>query len=129
RRLSHPDRNDRTPPRQTRPRRAPLEFTGRAYARMRPRHRLLLRPRRERPPRRRTAEQRDELAAFHSITSSASARSLSGTWRPSAFAVLRLITSSNLVGCMTGKVAGLAPLRIFPAYTPIWLNASERCVP
>jgi hypothetical protein len=34
------------------------------------RHRLLQRSRRERP-RRRAAEQRDELAAFHSITSSA----------------------------------------------------------
>ncbi len=39
-------------------------------------HRRLLRPRRERP-RRRTAEQRDEGAPFHSITSSARASSLS----------------------------------------------------
>jgi hypothetical protein len=85
--------------------------------------------RRERPRRRRAAEKRDELAPPHSITSSANASSLSGTSRPSAFAVFRLITSSNLVGCMTGRVDGLAPLRIFPAYTPIWLNASERCVP
>jgi hypothetical protein len=30
-----------------------------------------------------------------------------GRVRPSAFAVLRLITSSNLVGCMTGRSAGL----------------------
>ncbi len=52
----------------------------------------LLRARRERP-RRRTAEQRNELAAFHhSITSSARA-----------------------VGCTTGKSPGLAPLRILPA--------------
>src|SRR5262249_25472920 len=64
----------------------------------------------------------------HSITSLASASSLSGTWRPNAFAVLTLITVCNLVGCMPGKMAGLAALRIFPAYTPIWLNASERCV-
>src|SRR5262245_50168431 len=35
------------------------------------RHRRLLRPRRERPRRCRTAEKRDELAPFHSITSSA----------------------------------------------------------
>src|SRR5262249_14869311 len=90
--------------------------------------RRLLRAHRQRPCCR-AAEQRDELAAVHSITSSARASSLSGTWRPSAFAVLRLITSSNLVGCITGKSAGLAPLRTFPAYTPIWLNASERCVP
>ena len=41
----------------------------------------LLRSRRERP-RRRTAEERDELAAFHSTTSSASASSLSGIVMP-----------------------------------------------
>ena len=39
------------------------------------RHRRLLRARRERPRRRRAAEQRDELAALHSITSSARASS------------------------------------------------------
>src|SRR5262245_4323632 len=37
--------------------------------------RWLLRPRRERPRDRRAAEKRDELATFHSITSSASASS------------------------------------------------------
>ena len=37
------------------------------------RHRRLLRTRRERPRRRRAAEQRDELAPSHSITSSARA--------------------------------------------------------
>jgi putative tryptophan/tyrosine transport system substrate-binding protein len=37
--------------------------------------------------RRRAAEKRDERAALHSITSSATASSLSGTARPSAFAV------------------------------------------
>src|SRR5262245_38469939 len=70
-----------------------------------------LRARRERP-RHRAAEQRDELAPFHSITSSASCWRCKGTSRPSALAVLRLIASSNLVGCITGKSAGLAPLRI-----------------
>jgi len=72
---------------------------------------LLLRARRKRPSCR-AAEQRDELAAFHSITSSASASSLSGIWRPSDLAVLRLMTSSNLVGCSTGRFAGFAPLKI-----------------
>src|SRR5262249_17992842 len=57
-------------------------------------HRRLLRTRRERP-RRCAAEQRDECAAVHSITSSASAMSMGGTSRPSAFAVLRLMTSLN----------------------------------
>src|SRR5258708_9178800 len=53
------------------------------------RHRLLLRARRNRPGRCRAAKQDDELAASHSITSSASASTLSGTVRPSALAVLR----------------------------------------
>jgi hypothetical protein len=35
----------------------------------------------------------------YSISSSASTSSLAGMSRPSALAVLRLITSSNLVGC------------------------------
>src|SRR5262249_6654205 len=50
----------------------------------------LLRARRERP-RRRTAEQRDELATLHSITSSARSRNASGMVRRSALAVVRLM--------------------------------------
>src|SRR5207342_2819390 len=46
----------------------------------------LLRPRHHRPSRRRATEQRDELAAPHSITSSAVASSLSGTVSPSILA-------------------------------------------
>src|SRR5262249_30609347 len=73
----------------------------------------LLRARRERPSGYRAAEQRDELAAsHHSITSSARARSVSGTVRPSAFAVLRLITSSSFVGVCAGRSAGFSPLRM-----------------
>src|SRR5262249_30795623 len=76
-------------------------------------HRLaLLRARRERPRRRCAAEQRDEAASLHSITSSARASRLSGTVRPSALAVLRLIASSYLVGACTGRSAGLSPLRM-----------------
>jgi hypothetical protein len=48
----------------------------------------------------------------HSITSSARSSMLGGTVRPSALAVLRLITSSNFVGRSTGRSAGLLPLRI-----------------
>src|SRR6516162_5723997 len=73
------------------------------------RHRRLLRARRQRPRHRRAAEQRDELAAFHSITSSASASNVGGTSRSSAFAVVRLMTSSNLVGCSTGMSPGFVP--------------------
>src|SRR5262245_2168799 len=72
----------------------------------------LLRARRERPRHRHAAEQRDELAPLHSITSSASASNLSGIWSPSAFAVFRLITNSYFVGACTGRSAGLSPLRM-----------------
>ena len=44
----------------------------------------------QRPCRRRAAEQRDELASDHSITSSARARSDAGTSRPIAFAVFEI---------------------------------------
>jgi hypothetical protein len=37
-----------------------------------------------------------------------------GTVMPSVFAVLRLMTSSNLLDCTTGKSPGFSPLRIFP---------------
>jgi hypothetical protein len=48
----------------------------------------------------------------HSITSSARARKDSGIARPMAFALFRLMTSSNLVGSSTGRSAGFAPFRI-----------------
>src|SRR5713226_154921 len=49
---------------------------------------------------------RSNLIAY-SITSSARASSDGSTSRPSALAVVRLMTSSNLVGCMTGQIRGL----------------------
>src|SRR5262249_53396143 len=76
------------------------------------RHGGLLRARRERPRGHRGAKKRDERAALHSITSSAMASSDGGTVRPSAFAVLTLMTSSNLVGVCTGRSAGFSPLRM-----------------
>ena len=51
-------------------------------------------------------------APLHSITSSARASRVGGTSRPSALAVLRLMTSSNLVGCWTGRSPGEVPLRM-----------------
>src|SRR5215813_6039557 len=70
-------------------------------------HSRLLRPRRERPRRRRAAKEGDELAPVaHSITSSARASSVGGTSRPSALAVLRLVNSSTFVTCWTGRSAG-----------------------
>jgi hypothetical protein len=49
---------------------------------------------------------------LQSITSSASASSCTGTVSPSALAALRLMTSSNFVGCSTGISAGFWPFRI-----------------
>ena len=45
---------------------------------------------------------------IYSITSSARASSVGGTSRPSALAVLRLITRSYLVGACAGRSAGYA---------------------
>src|SRR5262249_34907715 len=53
----------------------------------------------------------------HSITSSAICCRCKGTLSTNALAVLRLIRSSNLVGCSTGRSPGLAPLRILSAKT------------
>src|SRR5258706_15124641 len=51
-------------------------------------------------------------AQNYSITSLALASNVGGICTPSAFAVLRLMTSSIIVGCSTGRSAGFAPLRI-----------------
>src|SRR5262249_17938111 len=76
--------------------------------------RRLLRARRERPRGCRAADQRDELAPRHSITSSTRPIIGRGTVRPSALAVFMLMTSSTLVACWTGSSAGFSPLRIRP---------------
>ena len=78
------------------------------------RHPRLLRPHGQRLRRCCAAEQRDELAALHSITSSAVASSVGGTVRPSIRAVWWLMTSSNFDACTTGRSAGFAPLRMRP---------------
>jgi hypothetical protein len=48
----------------------------------------------------------------YSITSSARSRNDSGIVRPSALAVVKLITRSNLVGCSIGMSPSFAPRRI-----------------
>src|SRR6185295_2981639 len=65
----------------------------------------------------------------YSITSSARPSSIGGTSRPIAFAALRLITSSNLVGCSTANSPGLAPLRILSTYTASRSNDALRLGP
>src|SRR6516225_8074796 len=57
------------------------------------------------------AHKDNELAPPHSINSSASDRNDAGTVNPSALAVVRLMTNSNLVSRSIGRSAGLAPLK------------------
>src|SRR5262249_59725651 len=76
------------------------------------RHRWLLRPRRERPRGRCAAEERDEVATSHSITSSARPDSGSGRLMPSALAVLGFRNSSTFDTCCTGSSFGFSPLGI-----------------
>src|SRR5581483_10579652 len=82
-----------------------------------PAHAAVLRARRERRNERRnrsSGKKCDELATVrsHSITSSVRASSGIGGSMPSAFAVLRLITSSNLVENWIGRSPGFSPLRM-----------------
>ena len=53
------------------------------------------------------------VATCQSIRS-ADTLSTTGISSPSALAVLRLMTNSNLADCWTGRSAGLAPLRTLP---------------
>jgi hypothetical protein len=63
-----------------------------------------------------------KMCRTYSITSSARASSVGGTSTPSALAVLRLMTNSNLVGSCTGRSEGAAPFSILSTY---W--AARRC--
>jgi hypothetical protein len=70
-----------------------------------------------------------EVAAVHSITSSARARRNDGSVNPMSRAALALTISSNLVGCSTGMSAGFAPLRILLAERASARNESRKCGP
>src|SRR5215470_2762428 len=109
----------------------PFGIAGRAtHQHTDPPHPLAwLRARRERPCGGRAAKQRDELAALHSITSSARSRKDSGIVRPIALAVVRLTTRSNFVGCSTGMSAALAPPRILSTRSAARRNRSGMFAP
>src|SRR5262245_35096686 len=95
-----------------------------------PPHPRLLRPCREWPRGRSAAEQRDEVAPpHHSITGSACASTDGGRSSPSAFAVVRLMVRSNLVGCSTGMSAGLTPRRTLSINSALRRNVSGKFVP
>jgi hypothetical protein len=54
------------------------------------------------------------LLLRQSSSSVADTINITGISSPSALAVVRLMTNSNLVDCCTGRSAGLAPLRMVP---------------
>src|SRR5205814_1708322 len=65
----------------------------------------------------------------HRITSSALTSIACGIVMPSAMAALRLITSSNFVGCSMGRSPGFAPLSILSTYSATRRDRSTRCAP
>ena len=72
----------------------------------------------------------EEPAPVHySITWSARWSSDGGSDSLRAFAVLRLTTSSNCVGCSTGRSPGFAPLRILSTYTAERRKKAGRLMP
>ena len=70
----------------------------------------LLRVRRQRPRRRRAAEQRDKLAPPHSITSSARASSVGGTVEAERFGGLEIDDQLELGRLLHRQVGGLLAL-------------------
>jgi hypothetical protein len=64
------------------------------------------------------AEQREELASPHSITSSARSSIAVGISMPIALAVFRFTINSYVVGCSIGRSAGFAPRKILATYVP-----------
>jgi len=69
------------------------------------------------------------VIAAYRITSSAWKRTTGGMVSPRAWAVLRLMINWNLVGCSTGRSAGLAPLRILSTKMAARPHASVRLGP
>ena len=74
----------------------------------------LLRARRERPRGRRAAEQRDELAPSHSITSSARDEQRRRHVKAERLRGLEINDQLEFGPCWTGKSAGFSPLRMRP---------------
>jgi len=85
----------------------------------------LPRTRRDRPSRR-AAEKRDEIAPSH-VVFPQMPQDRTIIVNPRVLADLRLATSSNLLGCWTGKSAGLAPSSSGPTQSaPTWQNNAGR---
>ena len=72
---------------------------------------------------------RRTLCCHHLMTLSARYSTDCGIVRLSAFAVFRLMTNSNFVGCSTGNSAGWAPFRILSTYVAARRHISRRFGP
>src|SRR5262245_21856556 len=66
---------------------------------------------------------------IHSMITSARCRKVSATVKPSALAVLRLMTSSNLVGCSIGMSVGNPPCNILVTNRALCRNEVELSAP
>src|SRR5262245_9695529 len=108
----------------------PVPVRVRQLAVEEPDHRYgrLLPPRNDRP-RCRAAEPSDKRAPFHSMTSSARVRSEAGVSMPISFAVFRLTTVINFVGCSAGRSRGFAPFRILSTKLAAWRHISGKSTP
>jgi len=69
-----------------------------------------------------------EVDLAHSMTCAATISDV-GTVRPSALAVLRLMTTSNSVGSWIGRSAGLAPFRTRSTYPAALRNCLTKSLP
>src|SRR5215471_16968612 len=76
----------------------------------------------------RTRASEERAPVHYWITSSARASSEGGIVSPSALAVLRLMTSSNFVGCSIGMSPGLVPFKILSTKTAQRRQLSKRSV-
>src|SRR5215471_1669238 len=63
------------------------------------------------------------------ITLSARYCTLGGIVRPICLAAFRLMTSSNFLGCSTGRSPGFAPFTILSTYVAARLSRSGRLTP
>src|SRR5262249_3983063 len=90
---------------------------------------LRLRARVERHKRRSGEQQKYVAPRRHSITRSALISSDCGIVSPNAFAALRLMNSSILLGCSIGRSAGFAPLNILSTYVAARRRLSIESLP
>src|SRR5580765_3403389 len=81
------------------------------------------------PPSRSLILGADSVTAPYWMTSSARNSTDGGIVRPRDFAAFRLITSSNFVGCSTGRLPGLVPFKILSTKPAARRQTSLRSAP